>query len=86
MKPPGRRFEVELKIGGDLWEDVLWELERLLGELSSHGPACSSVSGGHSSYHIVTVTEDASMTHERFSAAIQEWAAQERAEALGTKA
>lgn len=68
LKPPKRRFEVQIVIGGDTWPDVLDRLQDLLLHIGDHGPACSSVSGGYVSGHWVQVTEHPEMTHDRYVA------------------
>lgn len=66
MPRPKRAFELEIRIGGDTWEDVLAHVRDLLPHIEDHGLACNSVSGSPSAYHSVEITQRPEMTHERF--------------------
>lgn len=73
MKPPRRRFTLEIQVGGDEWNDVVMALRFLLPHIEEHGPACTSVSGGSSGSHVVTVIEDKEMTREKYTVALAEY-------------
>ena len=73
MTPPRRRFTVEIQVSGDDWDDVVQSLRFLLPHVEDHGPACSSVSGGSSSSHVVTVIEDKEMTHAKYAVALDQY-------------
>lgn len=63
---PHRAFELEIRIGGDTWEDVIHHVRDLLPHIEDHGTACNSVSGSPSAYHSVNIVHRPEMTHERF--------------------
>ena len=66
IKMPKRAFELELRVGGDSWDIVLNELQELVRHIRKNGQECSSVSGGYGSNHLVTITHDPSMTHDKY--------------------
>ncbi len=66
MKQPQRASTLPVKIGGDTWQDVLAELERIADHVPECGPKCQLVSGGVSCGSLVTVEHDPEMTSERF--------------------
>lgn len=66
MERPHRAFELDIHIGGDTWDEVIRDLKYLAEHVEDHGPTCSSVCGGPSGNHIVTVTRHPDMTHERY--------------------
>lgn len=66
LETPKRRFELELHVSGDAWEDVTSTLRDLFPHIEEHGPCCDSVSGGPSRGHWVQVTERPEMTHEKY--------------------
>jgi hypothetical protein len=78
MSPPKRRFDVQIGIGGDTWEDVLCSLRHLSEHLEEHGPTCNSAGGGPSAGHHVQITEDPTMTHERYHEAVESWLQEKR--------
>lgn len=75
MRHPRRRFTIRIMVTGDTWEDVAHSLRDLLPHVEEHGPACSSVSGGSSTGHIVEVTEDPEMTHEKYTQELETYLA-----------
>lgn len=66
VEKPKRAFEVEIRVGGDTWEDVARHLRDLMIHIEDHGPRCSSVSGGPSVGSYVDIVERPEMTHERY--------------------
>lgn len=73
MKSPSRAFELNIKIGGDTWEDVLRNLRELASHVEDHGSNCNSVSGGYSSHHIVDVRIRPDLTHDQYSVELEEY-------------
>lgn len=71
--PPRRAFELDIKMTGDTWKDVIRELRDLVIHIEQHGTACTSVSGGYSTSHTVQVRVDESITHESFAAELEEY-------------
>lgn len=67
-----RRFEVTLQVGADDWEALARQLRWATEHLIDHGPECNSILGGYDSHHMITVTEDAEMTPEKYRAALEE--------------
>lgn len=65
---PKRRFELTINIAGDTWEAVLHDLRDVATHIEDHGQACTSISGGYSTGHVVTVTERPEQTHEKYFA------------------
>lgn len=78
MKRPRRAFELRLDVDGDTWEDVANQLESIVQHVVSHGPKCESVGGSPSSGHIVIVTQNPEMTHERYFEELDLYLASER--------
>ena len=66
IRPPRRPYELEIKIGGRTWDDVLYQLRELATHIPEHGMQCDSVSGSPSSNHSVSVYTDETMTDERY--------------------
>lgn len=75
---PSRRFELMIRISGDEWIDVIRDLEELALHIEQHGPECSSVSGGYSSGHTVTVVERPEQTREKYHAELDAYLARRR--------
>jgi hypothetical protein len=73
MEAPKRRFELEIIVSGDSWDDVIFNLKDLVPHVIDHGPECRSISGSPSSSHCVTVTERPDMTHEKYFEQIDEY-------------
>lgn len=63
---PKRCYTLTIEIGADTWQDVVHDLLDLARHIPDHGPACSSVMGGPSGGHIVTVEHRPEQTHERY--------------------
>lgn len=63
---PKRAFELRITIGADDWRTLVNELQDLVNHIEEHGTVCNSVSGGCSSNHIVAITQDPTMTNERY--------------------
>lgn len=80
---PHRRFEVEIRISGDSWPDVVSEARRLLEHVPEHGPNCDLVSGGYSTGSWVRVTEDQAQTHDRFVEQLDAYLALKKGEISG---
>lgn len=78
MERPKRRFDLQITIGGDTWEDVARACDEIVSHVAEHGPACTSVSGGPSSGWAVSVTERPEMTHEAYFAAVEKYLAEQR--------
>lgn len=66
MAKPHRAFEIELKVTGDTWKDVVYELNRIIDEVKEHGQDCKLVSGGYSSGGYVLINHDPNMTHDKY--------------------
>lgn len=66
IPPPRRCYELDIKIGGDSWADVLRHLDELSRHIPEHGQECNSVSGGYSGNHWVTCYHDLDMTHDKY--------------------
>lgn len=66
MKPPRRKYELKVKIGADSWGDLTYELKYLLSHILDHGPQCNSVSGGSNTNHIVEISCNEEMTHDKY--------------------
>jgi hypothetical protein len=77
---PHRAYELDIHIGGDTWDEVIWNLHELANHIPDHGPACSSVSGSPSGGHSVTVTHRPEMTHEKYIEALEAYLESRRAE------
>lgn len=79
LPAPHRAYELEIKIGGDTWQDVLRHLHELQQHIPDHGEECNSVSGGSTSNHIVIVGRYPEMTHDRYVQELDEYLAMLRA-------
>ena len=63
---PKRRFEITITAGADEWEALVHELKESAFHVADHGLECSSVSGGPSSHHTVTIHHNPEQTHEKY--------------------
>lgn len=80
MSRPSRRFEIEIHVSGDTWDDVRHAINDVLGHIQDHGPECTSVSGSPSWGHWVTVVERPEMTHERWRQELETYLEEQRKE------
>lgn len=79
---PNRRFELRIELSSDdiqtlrrRLEDIVWQLDGVEGKYSSVG-------GGYSSGHIITLEEFPEQTHEKWEADLDAYLeAQRKAEA-----
>ena len=63
---PKRRFEITVTAGADDWLGLVAELRDVAFHVREHGVECSSVSGGPSSHHTVTIHHNPEQTHEKY--------------------
>lgn len=82
---PKRRFEIEVHVSGDTWDDVKRGVEFLLPHIIDHGPNCNSVGGGCSSGYWVNVVEDPEMTPQLYVSALEAYLAARNAAVDTTK-
>lgn len=80
IERPRRKYELDLRIHGDTWEDIVRELQDLAQHAKSRGPECSSVSIGSSSGYIITVRHDPNMTGDLYQQQLEEYLKSEEAE------
>lgn len=80
MEPPQKRFKVTLVIEAWDWEDVIRETENLAMHLEGHGPACTSVMGGGSVSHTVSIKQDDAITREQWVLDLNAYLAERKAE------
>lgn len=70
---PRRAYVLTIKVDGHAWDDAMREMEEMFWHVRDHGPECSSVGGGGSAGHVVTVNHDPSITPERHGEWLNEW-------------
>ena len=70
---PRRRFEIDIHVDGDQWDDIMRELQRLVIHVEDHGAQCRSVGGGYTTGHIVSVRYDPEMTCHRYHEKLDEY-------------
>lgn len=75
VNAPKRRFTIDISIGADDWDTARRELLEVADHIAQHGPECSSVSGGYSAGHAVTITERPEMTHDSYFEALEAYLA-----------
>lgn len=79
--PPRRRIVFMAKIEADDWPRLEDELEHLAREIAGGRCRSTSISGGYSCGHIVVVSEDGSMDHDKWFADLNKYLEAERAKA-----
>lgn len=72
---PQRRWTIEIKSGGDTWEDALRLLREMADHIEEHGQGCDFTAGGSDSGGFIKITEDHDMTHARYHALLDSWLA-----------
>ncbi|MBN9568724.1 MAG: hypothetical protein J0H79_14080 [Alphaproteobacteria bacterium] len=74
-KDPRRRIVMCAKIDADSWDDLYNHLRNLVAGIARDGKRLSksSVSGGYSSGHIIVVSEDETVTHDKWAAELDAW-------------
>lgn len=86
-KGPRRRVVAEIKVGADSWEDLRHELVHLATEIARHGNLSKwSVSGGYSCGHVITTSEDESVTHDSWAEANEAYVQTLKADPAGRAA
>lgn len=79
-KAPRRRIVAHIKIEADSWDDLETHLSQLAMQIDAEGQLSpTSISGGYSSGHIITTSEDEYITHDSWAAALNVHLEQERA-------
>lgn len=71
-KKPRRRIVADIKIEADSWDALEGHLRSLLTDMVIHERLpVSSISGGYSSGHIISVDEDETITHESWEVELE---------------
>ena len=65
-KGPERRVVLEVKIGGDSWEDVADTLAQIEQRILIEGPIISIVSGGYTSGYVAIGRENPDQSGDKF--------------------
>lgn len=73
MTDPRRKYRITVEVEGHTFEDAARELLRMADHVQEHGEACSSVGGGGSSGHMVTVDVHPTMTPQQWEADLETW-------------
>lgn len=77
IKPPKRCYQLKINVGGDTWEDVIWQLKDLVDHVIDHGPECQMVSGGCNAGWNIEVEHRPDMTNAKYFEALGNWRAHE---------
>lgn len=85
MTDPRRKFKIKVEVDGHTFEDAARELLRMADHVSEHGEKCSSVGGGGSSGHLVSIDVHPTMTPEQWERDLETWKAERDAAAASTK-
>lgn len=75
MSDVKRRFELSIQLSADEMPVMRRRLEEILMLLDGVEGKYSSVGGGYSSGHIVTLDEHPGQTHEKWEADLEAWLA-----------
>jgi hypothetical protein len=70
---PRRRIELVLTLGADSWEDAADALFNLAQEIERGRLRGRAVTGGYSSGHTFESSEDETVTHDSYFAALDEY-------------
>ena len=76
VKEPQRRIVMRAKIEADSWDDLYGHLRSLVTEMAmskDHSLSKQSISGGYSSGHIIVISEDGAMDHDKWAADLDAW-------------
>lgn len=78
-KAPRRRIVAHIKIEADSWDDLETHLSQLAMQIDVEGQLPpTSISGGYSSGHIITTSEDETITHDSWAADLEAYLKAER--------
>ena len=79
---PRRRIVFMAKIEADTWDRLSDELAHMSREVDGGHMRSTSISGGYSCGHIVVVSEDGSMDHDKWYQDLNEYLEAERAKGI----
>jgi hypothetical protein len=81
-RKPRRRVEMIAKFSADDWKTLAHDLEHAAREIHRHGKLSKlSIMGGYSSGHIIATSEDGTIDHDSWDAALNEHLEAERTKA-----
>lgn len=73
IHPPRRAFEVEIKIGTETKEYLLWKLKEVFEQIEERGDVFNSISASPRDNSSIIVYEDPTMTLERYLKELEEY-------------